>query len=179
MRWLNRLKTEWARLFHPRYQPLEITTRQVIGFSHAFYAMRNPHMSHAKASLENDLRLGKKLVLAGDEHAKFARGIIVYADLKFQIGWMIEWDTYRHGREVLSTSSTMHDELCGLAGSALAAAKQALLPDKIYHQTAWVSYQALRNIYRQRHNHRHPDWRIFCAWVETLPYAEDLITCQK
>jgi hypothetical protein len=30
-------------------------------------------------------------------------------------------------------------------------------------------YQALRNIYRARRHHRHPDWTRFCDWIEKLP----------
>ena len=39
-----------------------------------------------------------------------------------------------------------------------------------------TNYQQLRTIYRQRKNHRLPEWREFCGWVETLPFAKELIT---
>ena len=39
-----------------------------------------------------------------------------------------------------------------------------------------TNYRCLRNIYIQRHNHRLPEWRAFCKWIETLPYAEDFLT---
>lgn len=38
-----------------------------------------------------------------------------------------------------------------------------------------TSYRCLRNIYKQRKNHRLPEWREFCKWIETLPYAEMLL----
>ena len=38
-----------------------------------------------------------------------------------------------------------------------------------------TNYQQLRTIYRQRKNHRLPEWREFCAWIETLPYAKEFI----
>jgi hypothetical protein len=31
-------------------------------------------------------------------------------------------------------------------------------------------------VYYQRKNHRLPEWREFCDWIKTLPYAEELIT---
>lgn len=34
-----------------------------------------------------------------------------------------------------------------------------------------TNYRCLRNIYIQRRNHRLPEWRAFCRWIETLPYA--------
>ena len=38
-----------------------------------------------------------------------------------------------------------------------------------------TNYRQLKTIYQQRKNHRLPDWREFCAWIETLPKAQDLI----
>lgn len=38
-----------------------------------------------------------------------------------------------------------------------------------------TNYRCLRNIYIQRKNHRLPEWRAFCEWIETLPYAEELL----
>lgn len=38
-----------------------------------------------------------------------------------------------------------------------------------------TNYRCLRNIYKQRKNHRLPEWRVFCRWIETLPYAAELL----
>jgi hypothetical protein len=38
-----------------------------------------------------------------------------------------------------------------------------------------TNYRCLRNIYIQRKDHRLPEWRAFCKWIETLPYAEELL----
>lgn len=38
-----------------------------------------------------------------------------------------------------------------------------------------TNYRCLKNIYKQRKNHRLPEWREFCEWIETLPYAKELI----
>jgi len=35
-----------------------------------------------------------------------------------------------------------------------------------------TNYRQLKTIYIQRRTHRLPEWRAFCAWIETLPYAE-------
>lgn len=35
-----------------------------------------------------------------------------------------------------------------------------------------TNYQQLRTIYRQRKNHRLPEWREFCEWIEVLPHSE-------
>lgn len=38
-----------------------------------------------------------------------------------------------------------------------------------------TNYRQLKTIYAQRKNHRLPEWRAFCKWIETLPMSE-LIT---
>lgn len=38
-----------------------------------------------------------------------------------------------------------------------------------------TNYRQLKTIYHQRKNHRLPEWRAFCRWIESLPYS-DLIT---
>lgn len=54
-----------------------------------------------------------------------------------------------------------------------------LLPTS-YNQrrTVKISYQALKNMYHARKNHKLKEWRDFCAWIRTLPYSE-LITGEK
>lgn len=42
-----------------------------------------------------------------------------------------------------------------------------------------TNYRCLKNIYKQRKNHRLPEWREFCKWIETLPYAQDLLLLQQ
>lgn len=51
-----------------------------------------------------------------------------------------------------------------------------LLPSS-YNQkrTIQLNYAVLRNMYHARRNHKLDEWRDFCSWVESLPYAE-LIT---
>lgn len=38
-----------------------------------------------------------------------------------------------------------------------------------------TNYQQLKTIYYQRRFHRLPEWRWFCAWIETLPLFKELI----
>lgn len=51
-----------------------------------------------------------------------------------------------------------------------------LLPSS-YNQRATVqlNYAVLRNMYHSRKNHKLDCWRTFCEWIETLPYAKELI----
>lgn len=52
-----------------------------------------------------------------------------------------------------------------------------LLPSS-YNQmrTCTFNYETLINIYHARKNHKLNEWHIFCDWIETLPYAKELIT---
>ena len=51
-----------------------------------------------------------------------------------------------------------------------------LLPSS-YNQrrTLDLNYEVLRNIYHARRNHKLDEWHTFCDWIETLPYAKELI----
>ena len=42
-------------------------------------------------------------------------------------------------------------------------------------RTVTLNYAVLRNIYFQREHHKLTEWHRFCEWVQTLPYAMDLI----
>ena len=51
-----------------------------------------------------------------------------------------------------------------------------LLPSSYNQRRTWdLNYAVLRNIYHARRNHKLDEWHTLCDWIETLPYAEDLI----
>lgn len=51
-----------------------------------------------------------------------------------------------------------------------------LLPSS-YNQIRTVSlnYAVLKAMYHARKNHKLDEWHVFCDWIETLPYAKELI----
>lgn len=51
-----------------------------------------------------------------------------------------------------------------------------LLPSS-YNQTrnVMMNYEVLSNMYHSRKNHKLDEWRDFCKWIKTLPYAELII----
>ena len=122
-----------------------------------------------------DLTLMQTLVKRGDEHAKVVRGIMVWAKITAPVYWWCEEETYRMGHERLASESTMHIDCRGLAGSELQEAKSAIPMGKELTKVDMFSYQALRKMVAQRHNHRLPEWHEFVDWVRTLPLAEELI----
>ncbi len=55
-----------------------------------------------------------------------------------------------------------------------------LLPSS-YNQmrTCTLNYETLINIYYARRNHKLEEWHHFCNWIQSLPYARELITTIK
>lgn len=50
-----------------------------------------------------------------------------------------------------------------------------ILPQGYNVRYTWMAnYAVLRNIYHSRKDHRLPEWREFCAWIETLPYFKEI-----
>lgn len=42
-------------------------------------------------------------------------------------------------------------------------------------RTCTFNYETLVNIYHARKNHKLDEWHVFCDWIESLPYAKELI----
>ena len=179
---------------------IEIKTLEFAGFRSALEALRLPFSKECRSEVEKnyqlwvpeegnrrfgsrlslkiddkDLALMQTLVKRGDEHAKVVRGIIAYAEINAPVYWWCELETYRAGHERLSSESTMHTDCRGLGGEELVKAKAEIPMGKMLKKVDFFSYQCLRNIVRQRHNHRLPEWHAFVDWVKTLPFAEELI----
>lgn len=55
-----------------------------------------------------------------------------------------------------------------------------LLPSS-YEQmrTCTMNYENLINMYYSRKSHKLMEWHSFCDWVQTLPYAKELILAEK
>ena len=51
-----------------------------------------------------------------------------------------------------------------------------LLPSSYNQRRTWdLNYAVLRNIYHSRRNHKIDEWHTLCDWIDTLPYAKELI----
>ena len=175
---------------------LEIKTLEISGFASVFQALKLPFGKECRSVCNASFDIGvgmlvnsetssvispkvlqllSTLVKRGDEHAKYIRGLIVYAKINAPRYYWQEMDTYRIGTERLSSESTMHIEGKGLSIEELVKMKSELKEGTMQKRIQMFSYQALRRIYIQRRNHRLPEWRTFCDWIETLPFAKELI----
>lgn len=134
-------------------------------------------------------------------HGQYLTGIRVAFDLKFSNKAWVEAERYRFF-EFVSSQSTMHriakfdikpqcnkyvtentikevERLKEIYLSDPSAENYLYLLYNIpsgFELTARMTtnYRCLKNIYIQRKNHRLPEWREFCAWMETLPMFKEL-----
>lgn len=97
---------------------IKIEYTNVYGWDAAIRGMRNPMNSWEKDDCEywnghfvnvgeNNLKLMKQLVKAGNDHGKFMRMIGVSVDIVAPLYWWKEFDTYKIGT-VANSCSTMH-----------------------------------------------------------------------
>lgn len=135
----------------------------------------------------------------GTGHDQFLTGIIVQFDLTFSIKAWVEAERY-HFLDFVSSQSTMHritrldpaiqcnafvDVATINTLSRLIERYNVDPTQKNYLRVLYnvpvgfrltarmtTNYRQLKTIYSQRKNHRLPEWREFCKWVEGLPHAE-------
>ena len=97
---------------------LKVERISVCNMENAIRGARNPLNSWARMDSyynekgefvlgENDLSLATKLAVAGSDHRKFLRQIIVSMDITAPLYWWKEFDTYKVGT-VANSTSTMH-----------------------------------------------------------------------
>ena len=97
---------------------LKVERISVMNMENAIRGARNPMNSWAKMDSyydsdhnyvlgENDLALAHRLAVAGSDHRKFLRQIMVSMDITAPFYWWKEFDTYKVGT-VANSCSTMH-----------------------------------------------------------------------
>ena len=178
---------------------IEVKTLEISGFRSVLEALRLPFGKECRSDVsfyheyepnyifcksacyvnQKDIDLLSTLVKRGDEHAKAIRGLIVYAEINAPRYIWQELDTYRIGTERISSESTVHINGKGLSTEELVKMKDELKEGTMQKRIQYFSYQTLRRMYFQRRNHRLPHWHIFCDWIKDLPFAQELILCER
>lgn len=182
----------------------KIENMQVYGIEDSFKASKYPfavNTDDVNSEITDKIRSLAKCKM-GTGHDNFLNGIIVQFDLTFSIKAWVESERY-HFLDFVSSQSTMHciskmdiKQMCNdyVSDVVIAEAerlKQVYLNDKTpenylkllynipvgFELTARMTtnYRQLKTMYMQRKTHRLPDWHTFCEWIETLPYAKELI----
>ena len=139
---------------------------------------------------------------AGSGHDNWLQGVRVAFDIDLTAKALVELERY-HFADIVSCTSTMHraarfdlnETLCPWVDGRVKAVLTELIceyrddpaPEKylqvLYNMPAGftytlrvtTNYRQLKTIYAQRKDHRLPEWREICAWIETLPHS-DLMT---
>ena len=184
---------------------MQVTNVKVNDLEESIKASKYPMAVDTKVLNSDITNTCKKLAQSqkGEGHDQFLTGCLVSFDLRCSNKMWVELERYRFVYFV-SSQSTMHriskfdiEKQCNnLVDKCIIRRvneiKEQYLSDPTvenylkllynipsgFELTARLTtnYRALKTIYAQRKNHRLPEWREFCKWIETLPYAEELIT---
>ncbi|KNF06937.1 thymidylate synthase complementing protein [Gottschalkia purinilytica] len=77
--------------------------------------------------------------------------------------------------QVIDTLNELREEYIESSKERYLELAKTLLPESyLQKRTINTNYQQLLNIYHQRKNHRLPQWKEFCKWIEELPYFKEL-----
>ena len=164
-------------------------------------------LANLKKALDNYKRIIKLSgTPKGSGHDQALTGIRVNFDLTFTNKAWVELERYRFV-EFISSQSTMHriakfnlrEQYNKYVDTRMIDIMEELkdkyneTQDKEDYLTLLYSnpsgfeltarlttnYRALKTVYSQRRNHRLPEWRLLCSWIETLPMAKELIVGEK
>lgn len=176
---------------------------KVYGLEESIKRAKYP-MSTDINKLNSDLTKGIKALSnsgRGEGHDQWLTGVIVQFDLTFTIKAWTEAERY-HWLDFISSQSTMHRAAkFDVSQQVIGYVTQNTINEvyrlrNIYNVnptdenyltllynipvgfklTAGMTtnYRQLKTIYHQRKTHRLPEWREFCAWIETLPMFKEL-----
>lgn len=181
-----------------------IRETKVYGLDESIRRAKFP-MSTDVGNLSTDLTKGiSALAMSqkGEGHDNWLNGVVVQFDLEYTVKAWTEAERY-HFLDFISSQSTMHriakfnldeqyDEHTDprsieIVKELVAKYNETKDPEDYLRclmsnpcgmrliAGMTTNYRQLKTIYAQRKNHRLPEWREFCAWIETLPMSE-LIT---
>lgn len=180
-----------------------ISNVNVYGLEDSIKRAKYP-MSTDISKLNSELTKGIKALgnsKKGSGHDNFLNGIIVQFDLTFTIKAWTEEERY-HFIDFISSQSTIHRiAKFDVEKQVISYVTQNTINEvnrlkDIYNEnptdenylillynvpvgfrlTAGMTtnYRQLKTIYSQRKNHKLPEWREFCSWIETLPMFKEL-----
>ena len=133
----------------------------------------------------------------GSAHDNFLHGILVSFDLTCSNKMWVEFERY-HFMDIVSGQSTMHRIARLLEGDApFNDYVDPVIKHRVFEMAKEynndqtpenylkllysipsgleltdhivTNYGQLKTMWYQRHNHRLPEWRVFCDWILTLP----------
>lgn len=170
---------------------------EVINLHDCLDVTDNPHFKRAIKLASNP---------AGSGHCNFLSGITVSMNVTATNVWWMQMERY-HFVQIVSSQSKMHrlkemlkseQKNSGhfhpatsmyVAGDYIVnASKDEISGEELIYScpmglelTARITtnYLQLKTIHSQRHNHRLTEWKDFCRFIESLPFAKELIITNK
>ena len=180
-----------------------ITDTKVYGLDESIRRAKYP-MSVDTSILNDDVTKGILALSnceKGTGHDQWLSGVIVQFDLTYTVKAWTEAERY-NWLTFISSQSTMHriakfnidnqyNEYTDPRSIAIVKELVEIYNETKNHEdylrvlmsnpcgfklTAGMTtnYRQLKTIYAQRRTHRLPEWREFCAWIETLPRFKEL-----
>lgn len=181
-----------------------ITNTKVYGLDESIKRAKYP-MSVNVDELNSEITKGITALATsekGEGHDNWLNGVVVQFDLEYTVKAWTEAERY-HFLDFVSSQSTMHriakfdldkqyseytDKRTIEVVKELVAKYNETKDPEDYLRILYsnpcgfkliagmtTNYRQLKTIYSQRRNHRLPEWREFCEWIETLPKSR-LIT---
>lgn len=177
---------------------------KVFGLEDSVRASKYPMAAEVNICNENITDTVRKIgsCKTGSGHDQFLTGIIVQFDLTFTVKAWTEAERY-HFFDFVSSQSTIHritrfdldttyikyvdERIIDIMKEKVAEYNREPTDEKYleilysnpcgFRLTARMTtnYRQLKTIYHQRKNHLLPEWREFCAFIETLPNFKELV----
>lgn len=178
-----------------------VTNWNVYGLDESIRASKYPMATNVEDCTSEITKTTKKLAQCekGEGHDNFLNGIVVQFDLTLTVKAWTEAERY-HFLDFVSSQSTMHriakfdldKSYIDYVDPRIVEIMKELVNNyndnpnpeaylKVLYSNPCgfkltarmtTNYRQLKTIYSQRKTHRLPEWRVFCKWIETLPYAE-------
>ena len=179
----------------------KITNTKVYGLDESIKRAKYP-MATEVSHLNSEITKGVVNLATcekGTGHDNWLNGVVVQFDLTYTVKAWTEAERY-HFLDFVSSQSTMHriaqfdldrqyeehtdKRIIEIVKELAATYNRTKDPEDYlrllmsnpcgFQLTAGMTtnYRQLKTIYAQRRTHRLPEWREFCAWIETLPCHE-------
>ena len=179
----------------------KIENVEIYGMRESFRASKFPMKADPADANDDHTEVidGLACTPLGTGHDNFLNGIVVQFDLTFSQQAIRELQRY-HFIDFVSSQSTMHciqrfsfdnmvnqyvdqkilDRFHELQSEYMRNKSEENFLRLIYNIPSGfeltarmtTNYRQLKTMYHQRKHHRLPDWKVFCKWIETLPYSE-------
>lgn len=181
---------------------MKVSNWKVYDLEESIKASGYPMVTDVKDAKSDITRCEKLANASGGGHNQFLSGILVAFDLTCSNKMWVEVERYRY-LTFVSSQSTMHRMSKFYLDSSYNEYVDSRIIDIMYElqekyqaeptkenylkllysnpsgfeltARLTTNYRCLRNVYEQRKWHKLPEWREFCKWIETLPYAKELL----